>query len=89
MEQNNIRLTPEFIDEMIWRVQYHVFINTELTVCCIQLKNGFTVTGESACVYPEDFDKTKGETISYEKAKQKIWSHAGYMVKERMMNDNF
>ena len=50
---NAPRLTSENIDATIAEEDYHVFENTCLTVCCLTLKNGFTVTGESACASPD------------------------------------
>ena len=45
---NAPRLSPEKIDAVITGEDYHVFPGTTLTVCCLKLRNGFTVTGESA-----------------------------------------
>jgi len=42
------RVTPESVDATITGEDYHVFPGTTLTVCCLHLKNGFTVTGERA-----------------------------------------
>lgn len=55
-----------------------------LTFCVIILKNGFTVTGESACASPENFDAEIGRKIAFENAKQKIWPLMGYALKERL-----
>lgn len=43
------RITPEMIDDEIAGQDFHVFPASCLTVCCLTLKNGYTVTGESAC----------------------------------------
>jgi hypothetical protein len=74
------RVTPERIDAVVAREQYHVFDGTTLTVCCLTLTNGFTVTGESACAYPENFDAEIGRKIARENAKQKIWALEGYAL---------
>lgn len=55
-----------------------------LTFCVIILKNGFTVTGESACASPENYDKEIGEKIAFENAKQKIWMLESYLLKEKL-----
>ena len=44
-----------------------------LTFCVLVLCNGFTVTGESACASPENFDAEIGQKIARENAIQKIW----------------
>ena len=78
------RLTPDHIESVISGEEYYVFFNTCLTVCCLTLKNGFTVTGESACASPENFDKQIGEEIARRNAKDKIWSLEGYLLKQRL-----
>ena len=55
-----------------------------LTFCVLVLKNGFTVTGESACASPEKFDAELGRKIARENAKQKIWPLMGYQLKEQL-----
>jgi len=55
-----------------------------LTFCVLVLKNGFTVTGESACASPENFDATIGKRVARENAKQKLWPLLGYALKERL-----
>ena len=52
-----------------------------LTFCVIVFNNGFTVTGESACASPENFDAEIGKKIAFENAKQKIWPLLGYKLK--------
>lgn len=81
---NAPRLTPELIDEAICVAQYHVFTGTCLTVCCITLKNGFTVTGESACASPENYNKEIGEEIAFTNAREKIWLLEGYLLKQKL-----
>ena len=55
-----------------------------LTFCVIVLRNGFTVTGESACASPENFDAEIGKKIAFENAKAKIWPLMGYALKEKL-----
>ena len=81
---NSPRLTPEKIDAVIADEDYHVFEKTSLTVCCLTLKNGFTVTGESACASPENFNAEIGRKIARENARNKIWQLEGYLLKERL-----
>ena len=56
-----------------------------LTFCVLVLRNGFTVTGESACASPENFDPEIGRRIARENAKQKIWPLMGYELKTKLM----
>lgn len=78
------RLTPEHIDKVIISTDYHVFSETCLTVCCLTLKNGFTVTGESACASPENFNAELGQRIAFQNARDKIWPLEGYLLRQRL-----
>ena len=82
------RLTPELIDSVLAKPQYHVFGNSCLTVCCLTLVNGFTVTGESACASPENFNEEIGRKIAYENARNKVWMLEGYLLKQRLYDFN-
>ena len=53
-----------------------------LTFCVLVLKNGFTVTGESACASPDNFDAEIGRKIARDNAVQKIWPLEGYLLKQ-------
>jgi len=81
---NAPRVTPQRIEDVITGEDYHVFDGTTLTVCCLMLVNGFTVTGESACASPENFDVELGKKIARDNAKQKIWALEGYALRERL-----
>ena len=55
-----------------------------LTFCVLVLKNGFTVTGESACASPENFNSEIGRRIARENAISKVWPLLGYALKEKL-----
>ena len=58
-----------------------------LTICILELKNGFTVTGESACASPENFDAELGRNIARANAVNKIWPLMGYVLKEKLNHE--
>ena len=58
-----------------------------LTFCVLVLRNGFTVTGESACASPENFDAELGRKIARQNAVQKMWPLMGYALKERLSGE--
>ena len=60
-----------------------------LTFCVLVLRNGFTVTGESACASPENFDAEIGRKIARANAAQKIWPLLGFLLKEKLHAENF
>lgn len=57
---------------------------TLLTFCVLVLRNGFTVTGESACASPENFDAEVGRKIARANAVNKVWPLMGYVLKEQL-----
>lgn len=94
---NAPRLTPEHIDDRILVATYFTAADGStasgepyhdalslLTFCVLVLKNGFTVTGESACASPENFDPEIGKKIAYQNAREKIWQLEGYLLKEKL-----
>lgn len=80
------RVTPEQVDDCIVGEDYHVFPGTTVTVCCLSLRNGFTVVGESACASPSNFDPELGRKIARDDARGKIWALEGYALRERLWN---
>jgi hypothetical protein len=81
---NAPRVSPDGLDAVIAGEMYHVFPGTTLTVCCLVLRNGFTVTGESAAVSPENFSEEIGRKIARAEARDKIWQLEGYLLRERL-----
>lgn len=55
-----------------------------LTFCVLVLANGFTVTGESACASPENFDAEIGRKIARQNAVAKIWPLMGYELRSKL-----
>lgn len=76
-------------DGVIGAVDHHDTVDIPLslgllTFCVLVLRNGFTVTGESACASPENFDAEIGRRIARENAKQKLWPLLGYELKTKL-----
>lgn len=55
-----------------------------LTFCVLRLRNGFMVTGESACASPENYNKELGQKIAYDNARSKIWALEGYRLRSEL-----
>lgn len=55
-----------------------------LTFCVLTLRNGFTVTGESACASPENFDAEIGRKIARQNAVEKIWPLLGFRLRDNL-----
>ena len=86
MMKNKLELQD--IKDTVVDEQYHRFTKgntlgkSTLTVCCLTLKNGYQVTGESACVDPDNFDVALGKELAKENAIRKIWTLEGYLLKQ-------
>ena len=78
------RLTPADIDGTIVGETYHNFPGTTVTICLLTLKNGFSVTGESAAVSLENFNADIGRSIARTNAREKIWTLEGYRLKQEI-----
>lgn len=70
-------------DELTRLTGYHGELGL-LTLCVLRLKNGFTVTGESACASPENFNAEIGRKIARENAVNKVWMLEGYLLKQKL-----
>jgi len=81
---NAPRLNPTLIDNTIDDEYYHIVPNTTMTLCVLTLKNGFQVTGESAAVSIDNFDKEIGRKIARDNAREKIWQLEGYLLKQKL-----
>lgn len=81
---NAPRLTPTIINEQIVQEDFYIFPGTTMTVCCLTLKNGFNVIGESAAASPENFDREIGQNIARDNARNKIWALEGYLLKTKL-----
>lgn len=55
-----------------------------VTFCVIILKNGYTVSGKSACVSPENFDPEIGRKVARKNAIDEIWPLEGYLLKQKL-----
>lgn len=73
------KLTKEFLESEIDKVEYNRFGETN-THCTITTKSGFSFTGESACVDPNNFDQKIGEKFAYENAFEKMWMPYGFWL---------
>ena len=58
---------------------------SRLTICVLVLRNGFTVTGESACASPENFNAEIGRKIARQKAVEKLWPLLGFRLRDKLI----
>lgn len=81
------RVKPEDLENEVTNTEFAVFAGSTLTVCVLTLKNGFTVTGESACASPKNFNKELGERIARQKALDKLWPLLGFRLRDQLMKN--
>ncbi|WP_017907422.1 Gp49 family protein [Xanthomonas sp. SHU 199] len=58
-----------------------------LTFCVLVLRNGFTVTGESACASPENFDSGLGRFIARRNAEAKVLPLLGFRLRDKLAGE--
>lgn len=80
------RITPADIDALLQKAQVGFWHpeGTTLTICVIQLPNGFCVTGESAAASLENFQEDIGQELAFKKARVKVWELEGYRLKSEL-----
>jgi len=59
-----------------------------LTICVLVLRNGFTVTGESACASPENFDAAIRRKLARAHAVNKVWPLMGYALRQKLHDES-
>lgn len=55
-----------------------------LTFCILTLRNGFTVTGQSACADPRKYDREIGRKVARGDAIRQVWPLMGYELRSRL-----
>lgn len=81
---NAPKVTMDEIKASIVGETYTILPDQITTVCQLTLDNGFTVSGESACASPENFNLELGKQISKEKATSNIWPFLGFRLKDKL-----
>jgi len=73
------KITTDDLHALISRTEYTRLAGTTKTFCHIFIgDSGFSVTGESACLNPADFDETVGRDFAFKDAFNKLWPLEGY-----------
>jgi hypothetical protein len=77
------KLSLTDINNAIKYAEYWQVTNTTTTVCAMILQNNYVVIGKSACISMSDFDKTIGEQLAFNDARNKVWDLLGFLAKEK------
>lgn len=76
------RITKEYMQTRI-RDKEFTRLGQTITHCRIILDNGYSVSGESACVNPENYNQEIGERIAYDNAFNQLWPLFGFLLAEK------
>lgn len=81
------KVSQDDVDAAIVGETYTVLPSGRVTVCELTLKNGFTVRGESAVVFIENFDADIGRDLARKKAVDQVWQLLGYELRSKHAAD--
>lgn len=81
------RVTEAEVLGSIASKEFVVIQGGTLTICVLTLKNGWQVTGESACADVRNYKQDVGERISYDNAVKKIWAYLGFLLRDKLHNE--
>lgn len=79
-----MKVTIEQIESKIKGEIYLVLPDGKSTLCILDLENGYTIKGLSACVDPQEFSLELGRKYAREEAVRQIWPLEGYLLAEKM-----
>jgi len=80
--ENKVNLT-----DMLSRIKtttYTLMSDGRTTFCCLEMVNGYSVWGKSACVDIKNYNQALGEKYAYEDAVRQLWPLEGYLLAERI-----
>ncbi len=55
-----------------------------LTLCFVEMKNGYIVVGKSAPASPENFNAELGKKFAYEDAIRQLWPLMGFALRDKL-----
>lgn len=76
------RVTKEYMESRIASTEFNR-LSCTVTHCRIILDNGYSVSGESACVNVDNYNKEIGEKIAYDNAFRQLWPLFGFLLAEK------
>lgn len=55
-----------------------------LSICILQMENGFMLIGKSAPASPENFNAELGKKLAYEDCIRQLWPLEGYLLRHEL-----
>lgn len=82
-------VTQEQIDNIIKTSEIKTFtVFNKCTVVCVRLENGFTISESTGCVDEKNYSEDIGKEICLNKIKDKLWFLEGYLLQNKLKEDN-
>lgn len=82
------RVTDKYLESLIATEDYHHFPGTRATVCCLTLKNSFTIIEEAVCASPSQFDRDRGRQQARRNALWRLKQYEYYLLRQRLYEAN-
>jgi hypothetical protein len=77
------RVTAEYMQSRIAKTEFSRLADSTVTHCRVTLDSGFGVSGESACVNPENYNEEIGRKIAFDNAFRQLWPLFGFLLAEK------
>ena len=83
------RVTLDGMKDKIKSEQYfHPDCAPHVTICVLEVENGFILVGHSAPADPANYDEGKGKTFAKDDALRELWALEGYLLRQKLY-DNY
>jgi hypothetical protein len=86
------KVTEDSIKSRIKIITYYEHIMTtggRLTICIIEMQNGFVVHGVSAAADPRNHNPAVGIRYAYENAFKGLWQLEGYLLRQGLYEQGY
>jgi hypothetical protein len=83
-EKNPNSVSISDMQARIKKATYTLMADGRTTFCCLEMVNGYSVWGKSACVDLANYNQALGEKYAYEDAINVLWPLEGYLLAEQI-----
>lgn len=77
-------LTYQYLETLIQSEDYRYFPEAGVTICCLDLKIGYSVVAEAVCANRNNFDEIKGRHHARRKALRRLMELEHYLLRWRL-----
>ena len=85
-ESQEVAVAPRVsLASMEAKIKFVNYYNHDiLTMCVLEMRNGFYVVGESAPASRDNYNAELGRKFAYENAIRQLWKLEGYSLRDRL-----